>query len=161
MGSKKYKTLIDVQHLTKTVRLNDSIAILRTNNNNIHDIFEILNSKNKYYYIHFLDGDKWKERDLWKENQFIDKYDFDTAYDLFRLSPYKDCVFQWMDEFIIVSPYDLTEKITELLEKKDFTMTRLVYKTINSDFSDVARLSNIVREKKELGRGKSYYIESL
>jgi len=159
MSNKSYKTLTNPKYLKRKVRVGDSIGILRTNNESVKEILMIFSNKGKSFYIHFLDGDNWKEREGWKNNKFIDRYDFETSFELFSISPYKDCVFQWADEYFLISPYDLTLKINQFLENKDFTMTRLVYKTIQADFNTIARLSHIVRDKKLIKRGCSYFIE--
>ncbi len=112
------------------------------------------------YYIYFLDGDNWGQLDIWKNNTFVWKYDFQTSYDFFCIPKYKDCIVQWSDEFIIISAVDIQKKLDQVIDSKPFTMTKLKYKSDYMTFQTVARLSNLVRNKKEILKGVWYQIEN-
>ncbi len=153
-----YETLTRPNYLKFKIRPEDALPVLKTNSDFMDNILECFNSKNKHYFLYFLDGDYWKEQDIWKNNRFIWKVDFQISYDFFEISPFKDGIAQWVDEFILVSPYDISDQIDKVLSSKNFTMTKLIYSSDQMSFKTIALLSRIVRKKKELARGIWYPI---
>lgn len=156
----EYKTILNPIHLSKPISITDSLGILRTNSRYSNEILNHFNRLKKPFFIHFLDGDNWSKRDLWNQRgcSYIDKFDFMFSYEFFNLSIYKDAVFQWVDEFVIISPEDLTVHIEELLKNKDFTMTHLVKKVDNANINTLPILNKLMKDKKKVKKGITYRV---
>jgi len=159
LTSKMYKTVLNPIHLSKPLSIRDACGILRTNSRYSNDVLEYFNSLNKPYFIHFLDGDDWGKRAALNRGNYIDKWDHKTSFDFFKISIYKDSVSQWVDEFIIISPEDLTEKIDEMLRTKDFTMTHLLTKVSKGTMSTISHLNKLMRKKKLIKKGVTYNVD--
>ncbi len=153
------KYLISREYISEKIEVYHSIAFLRSNNKYIKEVLKVFSDKSGEFYIYFLDGDRWKERPLWKLNEGLERYDYQFPYELMTLSEYCDCVFQWADEFILITSERKIQTLSKFLEGKDYTMTCLELKTSQAEYDIIAKLSHLVRRKKELGRGKFYIIE--
>lgn len=155
-----YPSVTNPNYLQFELMPNDALPVLKTNSGVIEQVLEYFNSLNAEYYIYFLDGDGWGQRDIWKSNTFVDRYDFELSNEFFQLPFFKDCIFQWVDEFIIINPWDVSEAVDQVLYQKDYTMTKLRYCGRHMTFKTVAKLSHLVREKKNVQRGVWYLIQS-
>lgn len=117
------KTLMhqmNLPHLSPNITEKDILYVLRTNTLNKEKLIDKIHESGEGFNAYFLDGDKWSERDIWKDGY---QYDSKTALALYEMATYKDAVFMFSDEFIIFDTKDLTEEIEAYLSDKDFTMT--------------------------------------
>lgn len=156
-----YKSLTNPNYLNNKININDALPVMKTNAERIGQLLLKMNEYEKQYYMYFLDGDNWKERETWKCNSAVWRFDFQCSYDMFCAVKYKDCIVQLADEIIIISPYDISKKIDAILKSKNFTMTKLVYQSASMNYRTVAVLSHMVREKKNIQKGTWYYISEL
>lgn len=155
-----YESVTAPKYLDFKIALGDSIAVLKMNSDLIQEIMHRFNNQRNEYFLYFLDGDEWGKREAWLNNTSVRKFDFETAYDFFKLVQYKDCIAQWADEFIIISEEDIASQIDAVLATKPFTMTKLQYRSRVMSFSTVARMSVLVREYKKRCKGAWYHINA-
>ncbi len=153
-----YSSITNPKYLQYELLPNDALPVIKTNADLIEQVLEYFNSLDKAYFVYFLDGDHWGQRNEWKNNGFVFRYDFQISNEFFQMVQYKDCIFKWADEFVIISPHDIRVDIDEILKKKDFTMTKLEHHSKIITFLTVAKLSRMVRKKKEIQRGIWYSI---
>ncbi len=154
-----YLSVTKPRYLQYELMPNDALPVLKTNVDLIEQVLEHFNSLDKKYFVYFLDGDSWGQRNEWKNNRFVDKYDFQLSNEFFRIPLYKDSIFLWTDEFIIINPCSITKDIDSVLMSKDFTMTKLIYCSEKIDFQTIAKLSYMVRIKKLINPGAWHLID--
>jgi hypothetical protein len=128
----------------------------RTNPHYGQKIIDTLSLLGEPFYVLALDGDNWRNRDIWiqgrKEDTFVPLF-------LYEKIEFKDCLFKFADEFLLFSYEDMTPYVEDMLKDKDYSVTTLVkkYNEINIPFMDFSR--SIFKELKEFklkGKGVVY-----
>jgi hypothetical protein len=100
-------------------------SVIRGNAHYLDELLRQFSLDNSTYYIHFLDGDNWGEREIWLNGANQDSL---LAIELFNIFENKDCVCGYADEFLLLDNVDRTLDIFNILEKKDFTLSTVVFK---------------------------------
>lgn len=154
----KYNSTSERLYLTNIISESNITGILRTNNDHFESVAEFFNENSHEFYVYFLDGDNWGQRDIWKDNNIYTGYDVKTPFRLFENVKYKDAIFQWADEIFIISDIDIQDQIQVILEEVEVSMTGIKLVCNEVFFSDVAYLSREVREYKKVKKGCFYKI---
>jgi hypothetical protein len=128
-------------------------SVIRGNAHYLDELLSTFSLENSTFYIHFLDGDNWGERDIWLKGA---NQDCSIAMEIFNKFENKDCVCGFADEFLLLDTTDRTQDIIDILKEKNFTMTTVIFKCnkpLNS-WSEIRRqILDTLYEQKLIKKG--------
>ena len=157
------KTLLNKEHiyfLPKKIDENSIASFLRGNHFSMQKRIDSIFSRYDNIYIYVLDGDKWSE---WSRATGLCVHTkmFMAAYDI---SPFKDCICAYADEFVIISPTNIDSCIKSIMQDEiihdGYKMTTFVTKASCSfDYIDFLKtMKKIVKNQKGMS-GDIHYLK--
>lgn len=156
MYSKDMNLLTDRPFLPEVVDETNFISFLRSNAQYNSIVLEAFNKSNQIFYIHYIDGDNWGDSERWKSNH---KEFNDTPNLLYEISTYKDCIWKYADEFVIIDFINHSEEIRNLVIPHDETFTTVIYKCDGNilSYDDIMnKVKTHMWKSKEIKRGDIY-----
>jgi hypothetical protein len=149
-----YNLLTERPFMPEIINENNILSFLRSNAQYNELIFNVFNASNKIYYFHYIDGDNWNNAECWvnghKENITIPNI-------LYEMSTYKDCIFKYADEFVLIDFVNHTEEIKNMNDTHDEKVTTVIYECNNTDYTTMRNKAKIdMWKSKNIKRGEIY-----
>jgi hypothetical protein len=149
-----YNLLTDRPFMPEIIDKNNILSFMRSNDQYSQLILNAFNSSNDVYYFHYINVDN-----LSNTEGAINDYNENTTICniLYEMSTYKDCIFKYADEFVIIDFINHTEQIKNMNDTFDKKATTVIYKCSNVEFEVMLDIAIIkMREVKNTKRGETY-----